>query len=203
MIERTQNAKSSQFKGSRSERTCVACARRATPDSFARIVGVPDGGLAVDWRRNLPGRGANVCIKSECIEKAVTKCLIGRVLKKQVTYPKSEDLLVSMRKSLYRQLETLITSAVGARFVDVGSDMAGHALRSGGANCLILAKDGARCEFFVKEAIANGVPVAMVENKVELGSILGRGAIGIIAIRNKGLARSLMMVTDRLKEINF
>ena len=48
-------------------RTCLGCGQKGLKGDLVRIVMV-DGVLMVDTERRLPGRGAYICPREECVE---------------------------------------------------------------------------------------------------------------------------------------
>jgi predicted RNA-binding protein YlxR (DUF448 family) len=189
-------------RSTKSERTCVACGRKDAPEEFARLVCAPDGELVVDWRRNLAGRGSHVCVSRACVETVVKKRLLGRVFKREVQYPKQTDLLNTMRSTLERQLETLIGSGIGARFVVIGTDLTYQALKAEKLYCITVAADSTSCERLCKLAITQKVPVAMVDTKKTLGLFASRGETGAMAVKNRGLARAILLISSRIRALD-
>jgi hypothetical protein len=189
-------------RSTKSERTCVACGRKDAPEEFARLVCAPDGELVVDWRRNLAGRGSHVCVSRKCVETAVKKRLFGRVFKREVQYPKQTDLLTTMRSTLERQLETLICSGIGARFVIVGTDLTYQALKTEKLYCIAVAADSTSCERLCTLGMTQNVPIAMVDTKKTLGLFAGRGETGAMAVKNKGLARAILLISSRIRALD-
>ena len=51
------------------QRMCVACRTIKPKKELIRIV-LCDGGVAVDTKGNMPGRGCYLCNNKQCIEKA-------------------------------------------------------------------------------------------------------------------------------------
>ena len=53
-------------------RTCLGCGRKGPNGKLVRIVMI-DGVLTIDVQGRLPGRGAYVCPRKECIEQLLEK----------------------------------------------------------------------------------------------------------------------------------
>ena len=61
-------------------RTCVGCREESPKRALVRIVRSPEGAVVVDGRGKLPGRGAYLCLRRECLEKAQKTGAIARAL---------------------------------------------------------------------------------------------------------------------------
>ncbi len=179
-------------------RTCVACKKQDAPDAFLRIIATPEGKVAIDLRRNLGGRGANVCPTRACVEKVFNKRLLGRVLKTLVHHPNAAEFIDDLKTALLRQMKTLACSSAGSRHVAFGKDLAERALGAGQADCLLIAMDTARRDQLSARAASVGVPVATIESKEQLGALFGRVPTGTVAITDCGLARALERVSQRI-----
>lgn len=64
-------------------RTCIGCRAKGAQPSLVRIAAV-DGRVAVDRRRRLPGRGAYVHPRSECVERVERRGIVQRALKTRI-----------------------------------------------------------------------------------------------------------------------
>ena len=65
-------------------RTCVACREESPKRALIRVVRSPSGDVALDERGKLPGRGAYLCARLECIEKAKKARTLSRALKTEI-----------------------------------------------------------------------------------------------------------------------
>ena len=61
-------------------RTCVACREKDAKRTFVRIVRTPDGHVEIDRTGKMNGRGAYLCTRYACWEKAVTGPVLDRAL---------------------------------------------------------------------------------------------------------------------------
>lgn len=80
-------------------RTCVGCREESPKRALVRIVRSPDGTIMVDERGKLPGRGAYLCLRRECLERARKSGAIARALRTAVP------------ESCYAELERCIESS--------------------------------------------------------------------------------------------
>ena len=51
-------------------RQCVGCREMKEKRELIRVVKSPEGAVSLDFKGKLPGRGAYVCPKAECLAKA-------------------------------------------------------------------------------------------------------------------------------------
>lgn len=65
-------------------RSCAICHDRAPKPDLIRLV-MTDNGLEVDPKGKAPGRGAYLCMKSECWERAVKSDALSKALKTTLT----------------------------------------------------------------------------------------------------------------------
>lgn len=75
------------------QRTCVGCGQTQAKRQMVRVVRTPEGKVEVDPTGKRSGRGAYLCKKAECWEKAVQRSALSRALKADVTPEDREDLL--------------------------------------------------------------------------------------------------------------
>ncbi len=82
------------------QRTCIACQRSGAKGELLRLVRTTDGRVLIDATGKLPGRGAYLCRRPECVEKGGTKKIIERALKMKI----SEEALECLRRQLQSAL---------------------------------------------------------------------------------------------------
>jgi len=75
------------------ERTCVACRQKKAKGELLRIVRTPQGGLEIDPRGNMAGRGAYLCRLKECWEEGLKKKRLDRALKYPIASERRVELL--------------------------------------------------------------------------------------------------------------
>lgn len=51
-------------------RQCMGCREHKPKRELIRVVRSPEGGISLDFRGKMPGRGAYVCPDPECLKKA-------------------------------------------------------------------------------------------------------------------------------------
>lgn len=61
-------------------RQCLGCREMKEKKELIRVVRTPEGGIQLDFKGKVPGRGAYVCRSSDCLEKAVKTRALERAL---------------------------------------------------------------------------------------------------------------------------
>jgi len=77
-------------------RMCVACRIMQPKRDLIRIVKTADGKLVVDPTGKCNGRGAYICRKEECLNKALKSKAIERALEA----PASPELLLRLKEAM-------------------------------------------------------------------------------------------------------
>lgn len=65
-------------------RTCVACRENRTKREMVRVVRSPEGMVALDPKGKANGRGAYICRRAECWEKAMKRGSLKHALKIEI-----------------------------------------------------------------------------------------------------------------------
>ena len=79
------------------ERQCLACRERKRKEELLRVVRTPED-IRYDPTGKLNGRGAYVCARKECVEKAIRTGALARALKAEIP-PGLKDVLSAECKS--------------------------------------------------------------------------------------------------------
>lgn len=66
-------------------RTCIACREAGAKRGLTRIVRSPEGEVAIDPTSKRNGRGAYLCEKVACWDRALTTSLLARALNTEIT----------------------------------------------------------------------------------------------------------------------
>lgn len=67
------------------QRTCVACRDTSAKRQLVRVVRQPDGTVKIDPTGKANGRGAYVCARRTCWDKALKQGLLDRALKTRLS----------------------------------------------------------------------------------------------------------------------
>ena len=63
------------------QRTCVACRQKMDKRQLTRVVRTEDEGLVVDFSGKRAGRGAYLCSRPDCWDRALHTTLLDKALK--------------------------------------------------------------------------------------------------------------------------
>lgn len=66
------------------QRTCMGCNEKKDKNMLIRVVKSNDGEINIDKTGKMPGRGAYICDKKECLEKAIKTKRIERVFETKI-----------------------------------------------------------------------------------------------------------------------
>lgn len=81
------------------ERTCIGCRAARAKSDLTRIVLEENGDVCVDPTGKRPGRGAYLCPRAECVERALQRRALERALKAPVSPEAIERLKTSLTGS--------------------------------------------------------------------------------------------------------
>jgi predicted RNA-binding protein YlxR (DUF448 family) len=181
------------------ERTCIGCRTVRKKDEVVRIVSGPER-VVIDYREKLAGRAAYVCPKKECIQKALTKEGLGRALRLTVRPPDVKSFLSQLGAGITERIKSLLAISMKAGKLAAGYSAVQDALEKGRVELLLYASD---LSSGTKEKVSGrGIESIRSETlftRDDLGDILNRELVGIVAILDKGLADALWHEMQRLK----
>ena len=66
------------------QRQCMGCRERKAKRELIRVVRLTDGNVSLDFSGKLNGRGAYICPKAECLQKARKAKALERSLETEV-----------------------------------------------------------------------------------------------------------------------
>ena len=161
-------------KAAGTERLCVV-ARVAKPvDDLLRFVAGPDGTLAPDIKRKLPGRGVWVTASRRVLETAVRRGAFARSLKESIRIP--ADLPDLVDRLLARSALDALAIANKAGRVVAGFERVGSALKADRLAALIHATEASPDGVRKLAGAQTGAPVPLVRTFTasQLGLALGR-----------------------------
>lgn len=168
-------------------------------DQVVRIVAGPAGAV-LDYREKLPGRAAYVCPRRECIEKGLGREGLSRALKQKVQAPSPAEFTEMLVGSITEKVRSLIAMAAKAGMIAAGYSAVQDALEKGRAEMLLYASDlseGTREK--IDQRAAAGIRETTLLTRDELGRMLNRELVGVVAFTEKRLANAVWSESNRLK----
>jgi predicted RNA-binding protein YlxR (DUF448 family) len=188
----------------RPQRSCIGCRKVLDQALLVRYVLSPQGEIAVDYGRKLPGRGVYTCIEKACIESAVKRQQFDRAFKGRNQTPQSTTLLTAIGEQIERRVLNLLGMARKSGVVLSGSRAVEAELgRSGSVGLVLLGRDlsptiAAKVSGL---ATARGVAHFTLFDKQLLGQVLGKGQRSVVAIADGPLADTINNEISRYMHI--
>ncbi len=182
-------------------RTCVVCRRSVGRDEAIRFVLGPDGAAAVDWRRKLPGRGANACWSRSCLEQVRQQGRLGRSFKTAVRLPDGDWPLGDARRWNARRQGELAGLALRAGQLKAGGNLVDRLVKRDWPTALVLSADAGETVAGDWRRKARGKEIPLLTSVLtseELGAALGRpGPRSVLALGHGPLAGTLCVELKR------
>jgi predicted RNA-binding protein YlxR (DUF448 family) len=183
------------------ERTCIGCRGVFQKEEVVRLVAAP-GGIVVDYREKLPGRAVYVCPRRQCIEKALTRDSLSRGLRTPVKPPALDDFIGRLTECIMAKIRSLMAMSAKAGELAAGYSAVQDALEKNRAALLVFAKDLSDGTHEKLERVRSGtLRVTTLFTREEMGLILNRELVGVVAILNKGFADAVWRESKRLKSL--
>ncbi len=123
------------------DRTCIVTRQTTSPEALIRFVAGPDGTIVPDLKRRLPGRGCWITADRSLVDRAVSKKLFARALKRDVKA--NADLGAVVDQLLVADLVGMMNMARKAGQFISGAMKVDAAVRSGEALATFHASDAA------------------------------------------------------------
>ncbi len=188
---------------SSSERTCVGCREKASPEILERFVYIEGAGLVFDVRKKAPGRGVYVHARPECVRQATTRGGFSRGMKRPVQGLDVSTLLGDMREGIARRLRESLQSVVLAQFAEVGSQKVAEAVAAGRVHLLLVAANAGESTRmkYVSNADRKQIPTEDYFSGEELGSFSGREYIALMAVTQRAFSQRIECDICKLREL--
>lgn len=77
-------------------RQCLGCREMKPKRELIRAVRSPDGGVSLDFKGKMPGRGAYLCPNIECLKKAMKSKALERAFSVQIP----EEIYEALQKQM-------------------------------------------------------------------------------------------------------
>lgn len=160
------------------ERRCCGCRKVLRVDEGLRWVAAPDGTVAFDMRRRVPGRGANTCATSRCVRQAAKRGAFARTLHADVRAGDPQALIDGARGGLDRQVHELLGLLRRARVLEIGAKPVKQGLQSANYSLIVVALD--HSERSAADLQGHAVTVRWGTSE-SIGRAIGRKPTGVVA----------------------
>jgi uncharacterized protein len=183
------------------ERTCVVCRRSVGRDEALRFVLGPDGAAAVDWRRKLPGRGANACWTRACLEQVGQRGRLERSFRTAVRLPGGDWPLGDARRWVARRQGELAGLAMRSGELKAGGNLVDRLVKRDWPAALVISTDVGKtvADDLGRKAWGKEIPLlTSILTSDELGVALGKpGPRSVLAVGYGPLAEALTLELKR------
>ena len=187
------------------QRTCLGCRQVKDQSELIRFVRSPEGEILVDLKGRLPGRGAYLCNRRDCMMAAVNRQQFNRAFRCECQPADLSTLTDRVARELLKHLASLLGMARKSANLVTGSNAVLDALtRKKTLSAIILAKDispqiGDKIR---RKAARQKILTAELFDKMELGRILGRAERSVVGVSDGKLAAAFMSDWHRYKDIS-
>lgn len=174
------------------KRTCVGCGRSRGQTELVRFGG-GGAGLRVHLQGG-DGRGVYVCPDPDCLERAVKRRALQRVLGAEISSLGVQGLREAVDQAVLQKVQRLIGLARRAKRVVAGSRAVGRALDAGRVRLLLVGTDifPWRGRSFQVQAERRGIPVVTVLSREDLGAALAGPSRETIGLLDDGFAQGIL-----------
>lgn len=179
-------------------RSCVACRTSRPKGELVRVHPVAGGRLEVDLGGGA-GRGAYICPRHICLERAVKRGEFARCLKVTVASMTVETLEGLIRDRVSRKVVGLLGLARRARKVASGAEAVDWAVKRQAARLILSATDASPNSVAKSRDLAAQLGIAWMQTmgKEELGAAIGGGPRACVAVLDPHFAGALISALDK------
>jgi len=184
-------------------RSCIACRRTGSKNTFLRFVLAPDGTVTPDIEEKLPGRGAYTCQSRQCVNNAVARRQFNRSFKGCAKAVDAQAMSSLLLQIMEKRISGYIALANKAGATVSGGEAVERSLKGiKPPHLLILANDisSTVAEKLCSMSNRVAVPVVHALTKEQLGQLMGkesdRSAVSVLSV---GFANSLKKEIERYR----
>ncbi len=180
-------------------RTCVICRDNFDKQDLLRFVVSPNNDIMLDVYHKAPARGTYVCDKATCLDKAINKSVIVKMLKAN----KTENLMADMEKSLTSKISSNIVMLKKSQMLTLGTDNVVDLLKANKLKYVMIAGDvsAKTAEKINHYAQKNSVKSDALFTKDILSDITGVANCTVIGLKPCALTTSLVTTLNFYKKV--
>jgi len=147
----------------------------------------------MDLSKKLPGRGAWLCAKQNCLRRALQKGAFARAFQDAVIVDET-DVLTQVQSALTAAVKSQLGLAFRSGQLLAGREKVFAGLKAGDVSLVICSHDlSARTLKDVQLALEQygNVPVLMGPDQIEAGGAIGRSGTGVFGLTGTAFSRPL------------
>ena len=183
-------------------RQCAMTRARAKKEELLRLALDPNGKPFVDLLARAPGRGTYVSPAS--LRDALQPKGLDRVFKGKAKKLSQEEIEATIRETIDR-LQARIVELIGlarrAGMLELGMDSVLRSLEGNQASIVVVALDASDRTVERVESSRGAATLVRASTKEELGRLLGRDEVGVVAVHPSKLADRISAESLRLSEL--
>lgn len=158
--------------------------------------------LQIDMRQKLPGRGAYLHLRRECLEHACRQRGFQQALGTGPGPNRVDDLMQRMLSAAQQRFRERLSLALRAGSVVVGIELVRRAMVENQARLIFLALDASPStrQQIGQNAERKGLPVAQCITGSELAGAVGLDFVSVVAVTREPFASDLEILCTPLRE---
>lgn len=187
----------SESTARQSTRSCVGCRQTEAREALLRFVVAGDPPVVVpDVRRRGQSRGVSVHPKKSCVASAVSSGALKRAFGADIAADVADISRIACLQ-YERRAQGLLLAARRAGKLALGEGAVREAIEDRSARALVVASDaeGSR-ESLERSVMRLGRQGLVFGTKQSLGKLFGRTTLGVLAVRDVGIAEELRSVIE-------
>lgn len=183
-------------------RTCLGCREEKEKRELVRLVASPEGEVVIDYKGNLPGRGAYICPREACIRDAFSRKQISRAFK-GASIVQVEEFIGLLRERVLDRLSSLLSLSRKAGKAEDGREIVEKGLAKGSIRLLLLAEDVSAGSFkgMTEKCDRKGIRYHSFLSKDKIGALLGKDERGAVGITDESFAQQIEKEIVRLRSL--
>ena len=186
----TRNRSRHSGRRAGSHRTCAGCTKRVGLKSSLRLVRNQFGVCQPDLFGKLPGRGMHLCPDLKCFENASRRDSASRIFKAPTSFEQPRRLAEAFLESSKNQVKSMLCVAARSAWLAMGSTSVKKDIADNRSALILMASDASSrlASETTKRASKKNIPHYRLFTANELGSLYGRHALSVVAVRHRGMA---------------
>lgn len=180
-------------------RMCLMCRESFEKSELSRFVVSPDNQLLLDIYAKAPARGNYICNADACIDKAINKKVIIKMLKTD----KNQDLCETIEKSLLAKISNAFLMLKKSQMMVMGTENVIELIKSSKAKYVMFATDISanskdKIGYYVDKSMLNSDSLL---SKEQLEEMTGLANCTVLAFKRCSLTDELIKAVKLYKKV--